>query len=405
MAAFEYRCLDHRGKMRKGTMEGDSARAVRQKRREKGWVPVSVEELQGQTQRRSGLFSRSGRLNTAQLALITRQMATLIRSGLPVEEALASVARQHNKEHVVHIVLGVRSKVMEGYSLAASLGDYPRAFNQMYCATVAAGEKSGHLEQVLEQLAEYLETRHDAGRTVTQSLIYPAFIMVFSFIIITLMMTYVVPRMVEVFSRNEQALPLLTRIMISVSDFFRDWLWLVALLLVMAGVAFFRAMRHPRFRMAVHIRMAKAPLLGRLVCTSDSTRLASTLGILARSGVPLVEAMAISSQVITNLAIREAVLEATRRVREGGSLSHALGKSEYFPAMLVQMIASGESSGELDRMLTRGAEYQEKELSGVVDTVVSLLGPAMLLLMAGLVFLIVLAMMQPILQMNALFKI
>lgn len=404
MAAFEYRCLDHKGKMRKGTMEADSARWVRQKLREKGWVPVAVEEIQGQAQR-TRLFSRSGKLNTAQQALITRQMATLIRSGLPVEEALSSVAKQHNKEHVVHIILGVRSKVMEGYSLAASLADYPKAFNQMYCATVAAGEKSGHLEQVLEQLAEYLETRSDAGRTVTQSLIYPAFIMVFSLVIIVLMMTYVVPRMVEVFSRNEQALPILTRIMIAVSDFLRDWLWLVALLITIAVVIFIRALKNPKFRMRVHTRLAKMPIMGTLVCTSDSTRLASTLGILARSGVPLVEAMAISSQVITNLAIREAVLEATRRVREGGSLSHALGKSDYFPAMMVQMIASGESSGELDRMLTRGAEYQEKELAGVVDTVVSLLGPLMLLFMAGLVFLIVLAMMQPILQMNALFKI
>src|SRR5699024_8875269 len=285
------------------------------------------------------------------------------------------------------------------------LAEYPKAFNHMYCATVAAGEKSGHLEQVLEQLAEYLETRSDAGRTVTQSLIYPAFIMVFSLIIIVLMMTYVVPRMVEVFSRNEQALPLLTRVMISVSDFLRDWLWLMVLGIVLALVAFYQALKKPSFRMAVHQRLAKAPLIGVLVCTADSTRLASTLGILARSGVPLVEAMDISSQVVNNLAIREAVFAATKRVREGGSLSHALSRSDYFPPMLVQMIASGETSGELDRMLSRGAEYQEKELAGVVETVVSLLGPSMLLMMAGLVFLIVLAMMQPILQMNALFAI
>src|SRR5699024_6637497 len=248
-------------------------------------------------------------------------------------------------------------------------------------------------------------TRSDAGRTVTQSLIYPAFIMVCSLIIIVLMMTYVVPRMVEVFSRNEQALPLLTRIMITVSDFLREWLWLMVPGIELALVAIYQALKKPSFRMAVHQRLAKAPLIGVLVCTADSTRLASTLGILARSGVPLVEAMDISSQVVNNLAIREAVFAATKRVREGGSLSHALSRSDYFPPMLVQMIASGETSGELDRMLSRGAEYQEKELAGVVETVVSLLGPSMLLMMAGLVFLIVLAMMQPILQMNALFAI
>jgi len=404
MSAFAYKALDEKGKTRKGTIEADSSRAVRHELRKKGWVPLEVAEVHSQ-RHRPRLFSRTGKLNTTEQALITRQLATLIRSGLPVEEALAAVAKQTNKQHIQHIVLGVRGKVMEGFSLAASLAEYPKAFNHMYCATVAAGEKSGHLEQVLEQLAEYLETRSDAGRTVTQSLIYPAFIMVFSLIIIVLMMTYVVPRMVEVFSRNEQALPLLTRIMISVSDFLRDWLWLMVLGIVLALVAFYQALKKPSFRMAVHQRLAKAPLIGVLVCTADSTRLASTLGILARSGVPLVEAMDISSQVVNNLAIREAVFAATKRVREGGSLSHALSRSDYFPPMLVQMIASGETSGELDRMLSRGAEYQERELAGVVETVVSLLGPSMLLMMAGLVFLIVLAMMQPILQMNALFAI
>src|SRR5699024_194840 len=163
-----------------------------------------------------------------------------------------------NKEHIQHIVLGVRSKVMEAFSLAASLAEDPKAFNHMYCATVAAGEKSGQLEQVPEQLCEYLETRSDAGRTDSQSPIYPAFIMVFSLIIMVLMMTYVVPRMVEVFSRNEQALPVLTRIMISVSDFFRDWLWLVAIIIVIAIAGFYKALQQPAFRMKVHKKLAQA---------------------------------------------------------------------------------------------------------------------------------------------------
>src|SRR5690606_33148679 len=202
-----------------------------------------------------------------------------------------------------------------------------------------------------------------------------------------------------------QTLPMLTRVMITVSDLFRDWLWLAVLLIVVGIFAFVRAMRAPSFRMRVHTRLARMPLIGKLICTSDSSRLASTLGILSRSGVPLVEALAISSQVVGNLAIREAVNQAAARVREGGNLSRALETSGYFPPMLVQMIASGEASGELDRMLTRAAEYQEREMSGVVNTVVSLLGPAMLLMMAGLVVLIVMAMMLPILQMNSLFGI
>ena len=405
MPAFEFRSLDELGKVRKGALEGDSARQVRQQLRDRGWVPLEVHEAREKASGGALLarFSRRGRLNSGEQALVTRQLATLIRSGLPVEQSLSAVARQAGRPHVERLILGVRSKVVEGYSLARAMAEYPAAFSEMYRATVAAGEQSGHLEQVLEQLAEYLENRHDTGRSVVQSLLYPFFILLFSFAIIAFLMTSVVPRMVEVFARHEEGLPALTRFMISASNFFRDWIWLVALVIVVAAVAFARAMRQPAFRMRVHRRLVSMPLIGLLLRTSDSARLASTLGILARSGVPLVEALAISSQVVTNLAIREAVKEAAARVREGGSLSRALDRSGYFPPMLVQMIASGETSGELDRMLTRAAEYQERELNGVVSTIVGLLGPLMLLMMAGLVIIIVLAMMQPVLQMNALF--
>ncbi len=404
MPAFEYRALDDRGKVRKGMLEADSNRQVRQQLRGQGWVPLDVEEAHGKSG--DGLlsrFSRQGRLSAGELALVTRQLSTLLRSGMPVEQSLAAVARQSGRTHVERVILGVRSKVMEGHSLAASLAEYPRAFSEMFRATVAAGEQSGHLEQVTEQLADYLETRQDTGRTVMQSLLYPGFIFGFSILIIIFLMTYVVPRMMEVFARHEEGLPFLTRLLIGTSDFFRDWIWLVALVIAALIIGFVRAMRQPDFRMAVHQRLASMPLIGGLLRAADSARLASTLGILSRSGVPLVEALAISSQVVTNLAIRDAVKDSAARVREGGSLSKAMERSGHFPMMMVQMIASGESSGELDRMLTRAAEYQERELGVVVNTIVGLLGPLMLLLMAGLVVVIVLAMMLPVLEMNAVF--
>lgn len=407
MPAFEYRCLDNRGKVRKGVLEGDSARQIRQQLKTKGWVPLEVDETRdnaggsGSGRR----FSRSGKLDTGEQALVTRQLATLIRSGLPVEQALSAVVNQAGRPRIERIVVAVRARILEGHSLAAALAEFPRAFPEMYRATVAAGEQSGHLEDVLEQLAEYLENRHDTGRSVAQSLIYPAFILVFSFAIIVLLMTYVVPRMVEVFARQDAELPWLTQALIVISDFVRNWLWLVALLAVAGAVAFVRALQNPAFRFRVHQRLAALPALGTMLRSADSARLASTLGILARSGVPLVDALVISSQVVNNLAIREAVRTAAARVREGGSLSRAMDQSDYFPPMLVQMIASGESSGELDRMLTRAADYQERELSGVVNTLVGLLGPATLLFMALMVFTIVMAMMQPILQMNQLFGI
>lgn len=402
MAAFEFRALDDRGKIKKGVLEADSARQVRQQLRDKQWLPLEVSEASsgGVSSLRSWL-GRGGRLNGAEQALVTRQLATLIRSGLPVEQALSAVARQAGKDRVEKIILAVRGKVLEGHSLAQALAGEAHSFNDMYRATVAAGEKSGHLEQVLEQLAQYLEERDDTGRTVSQALVYPAFILVFSLLIITFLMAYVVPKVVAVFSQQHQALPTLTRVMIGLSDFFRDWMWLVALILIAVVVAAVRALRNSEaLRYRLHEKLTHVPLFGRLLRVSDSARLASTLGILARSGVPLVDALFIAAQVVSNLAIRQSVEDAAKRVREGGSFHKALEKSGYFPPMLVQMIASGEISGELDTMLTRAAAYQERELRTTVTTMVGLLGPMMLLVMAGFVVLVVLSVMLPIIQMN-----
>lgn len=402
MPAFEYRSLDHRGKINKGTLEADSARQVRQQLRDKGWVPLEVNEASDTNSQGMGRFAGSGKINGAEQALITRQLATLLKSGLPVEQALSAVSKQAANDRIERIMLAVRAKVREGYSLARSFESFPRAFPEMYRATVAAGEQSGHLEQVLEQLADYLETRHDTGRSVAQAMIYPAFIMVFASIVIMLMMTFVVPKLVAVFEGRDQALPLLTRIVMAMSDFARGWGWLVVLLIVVAVVVFMRAMRDPRFRLRVHQRLVNMPLVGTMLRAGDSARLASTLGILGRSGVPLVDALFIAAQVVGNLAVRNAVKNAAAKVREGGSLSRALDASGYFPPMLVQMIASGETSGELDNMLTRAADYQERELSSTINTMVGLLGPIMLLVMAGGVVMIVLSVMLPIMQMNNL---
>ena len=402
MPAFEYRSLDHRGKINKGTLEADSARQVRQQLRDKGWVPLEVNEASDTNSQGMGRFAGSGKINGAEQALITRQLATLLKSGLPVEQALSAVSKQAANDRIERIMLAVRAKVREGYSLARSFESFPRAFPEMYRATVAAGEQSGHLEQVLEQLADYLETRHDTGRSVAQAMIYPAFIMVFASIVIMLMMTFVVPKLVAVFEGRDQALPLLTRIVMAMSDFARGWGWLLVLLIVVAVVIFMRAMRDPRFRLRVHQRLVNMPLVGTMLRAGDSARLASTLGILGRSGVPLVDALFIAAQVVGNLAVRNAVKNAAAKVREGGSLSRALDASGYFPPMLVQMIASGEASGELDNMLTRAADYQERELSSTISTMVGLLGPIMLLVMAGVVVMIVLSVMLPIMQMNNL---
>lgn len=403
MPAFEFRSLDQNGKVKKGVVEADSARQARQQIKSRGWVPLEVNPSR-EAKEPKGLAERlslTGRLKLAEQALVTRQLATLIRGGLPVEQALSAVARQTELPRVERIVLGVRSRVMEGFGLAASMAEFPRAFPELYRATVAAGEQSGHLEQVLEQLADYLETRQDTGRSVSQAMIYPAFIMGFSVLVIIFLMSVVVPKMAEVFNNMDQELPLLTRITIGASEFVQNWLWLMALTAVVAVVAFSRAMANPAFRHQVHVRLLGLPLVGGLIRTADSARLAGTLAILSRSGVPLVEALSICSEVVGNLAIRRSVADATRQVREGGSLSKALERSGWFSPMLVQMIASGEQSGELEQMLLRAADYQERNLSNSVQAMVNLLGPVMLLLMAGVVMLVVLSVILPMLNLNS----
>lgn len=405
MAAFQFQALDDGGKSRKGVLEADSPRHARQLLRERGWVALDVSPAAEQARGQKGssllaAFSQQGKLNGTELALITRQLATLVRSGMPIEQCLAAVAKQAGRARVEQLVMAVRAKVMEGHSLAASLGQFPKAFPEVYRATIAAGERSGHLEQVLEQLADYLETRNDTGRNVAQAMAYPAFIMVFSTLVIVVLMWFVVPKMVNVFTSQGRELPLLTSVMIAISGFVRSWLWLVVLVLVAGGLVFSRALKQPAFRLRVHRKLLHVPFIGLVIRAADSARLASTLGISGRSGVPLVEGLAIASQVVSNLAIREAVEKAARQVREGGSLNRALDKSGYFPPLMVQMIASGEASGELNSMLTRAADYQERNLNSTVSTVVGLLGPVMLLVMAGFVILVVLSVVLPMLEMN-----
>lgn len=403
MGAFEYRALDTRGKVKKAVVEADSARQVRQQLRDKGWMPIAVDEVVTAGSGTALAFWGAGgkKLNGAELALVTRQLTTLIRSGLPVEQALSAVAKQAESVKVEKIILSVRGRVLEGMSLAQSLAHEPASFNEMYRATVAAGEKSGHLEQVLEQLASYLEERDDTGKTVSQALVYPAFIMFFSLAIIAFLMTYVVPKVVDVFIEQGRELPLLTRIMINTSAFSREWGWLFLLLVGLLVFALVRTLKtNATLRKKLHTFLLKTPKVGRLLLASDSARLASTLGILAKSGVPLVDALFIGSQVVMNLAVRQAVEEVATKVREGRSFHKAMEKTGYFPPMLVQMIASGEMSGELDVMLTRAAAYQERELRNAVTMMVSLLGPLMLMFMAGFVVLVVLSVMLPIIQMN-----
>jgi general secretion pathway protein F len=402
MPAFEFVAVDETGKRQKGILEADSARQVRQQLRDKGFVPVSIEQAAAAHKAARGrLFSRRG-MSAYELALITRQLATLIQAGIPVEECLRAVSKQSEKPGLQSLLMAVRARVSEGYTLAQSLSEFPAAFPDLYRATVAAGEKSGHLDLVLNQLADYTESRYDMQRKIQGALIYPIILTVLATLIVVGLLVYVVPDIVRVFDSSRHELPMLTRGLIAVSGFVKTvgpWLVLVA---IVAGLMARPLLKKESTRYKIYAWQLRLPLIGHLIKGANAARFASTLSILARSGVPLVEALKIAAEVSSNWLIRDAIRQAAVKVTEGGSLNKALEESGYFPAMMMQMIASGERSGELDDMLSRAATMQEKELSNLISTLVGLFEPMMLLMMAFVVLLIVLAIMLPILSMNNL---
>ncbi len=403
MGAYQYVAVDTRGKERKGVLEGDTARQVRQLLRERKLMPVTVAEVASQQERRTGtkLSARRG-VSALDLALLTRQLATLARAGMPLEEALQAVSEQTDKPRLKTIMLGVRAKVMEGHTLAAGLEEFPRAFPEVYRATVAAGEQAGHLDAVLERLADYTESRQALRQQVSHAMIYPIVLTTMAFGIITAMLVYVVPKVISVFENTGNELPLLTTVLIATSDFLRDWWWLILLLVVGITLAIRRILKEPGPRRRYHRSLLSLPLVGRLVRGLNTARFTRTLSILSSSGVPVLEALRIGASVVTNLPMRDAIDEAAVKVREGGAIGRALAVSRLFPPMSIHLISSGEASGELDSMLERAAAHQESEMNSLINTLLGTLEPALIVFMGLVVLLIVMAILLPIFQINQL---
>lgn len=404
MAAFEYIALDKQGKQHKGTFEADSGRQVRQMLRDKGWTPLSVnqvsEQKRGADSGGFNLFQRG--VSAVELATLTRQLATLIQAAMPIEEALYGVAAQQEKRRLKNMLLAVRSRVLEGYTLAQSLEAFPSVFPQMYRATVAAGEHAGYLDRVLNRLADYTEARMRSKQKVQQALLYPIILMMASLGIVSFLLGYVVPDVVKVFVDTGQELPVITQWLIGASEGFQAYWPIIFGLIIALVLGFKRALKTPSIRLSWHRILLRMPFIGRFARTSSSARFASTLSILTRSGVSLVEALVIAAQVVENHAIREAVQDVARKVSEGTSLNKALTETGYFPPLMLHMIASGESTGELDEMLDRTAQNQQMELDGRIALMLGLFEPLMLVVMGGVVMVIVLAILLPILNMNQL---
>ena len=412
MAAFEYTAIDAAGRRRKGVLEGDSGRQVRQALRDRGLTPMAVTQATAKRENGAAAGPRSSMarrllaprraMSALELTLFTRQLATLVAAGLPVDESLHTIARQSDKRRLSALVMNVRGKVMEGHSLAVALAEYPSAFAAMYRSTVAAGEQSGYLHAVLENLANHTERRFEATRDLQMALFYPIMLAVVLVLVVIGLMIYVVPEVVTVFQEAGQELPGLTVALIAVSDFFRLYWWLVAGAALAAAIAARLLLRRPHVRLRWDRRLLSVPVAGKMARGGNASRYASTLAILTGSGVPLVDAMRIATETVANQWLKRRLADSVQRVSEGDSLRRALDAAGYFPPMFLHMVASGEASGELDAMLAKVADYQQKELARQATTLVQLLQPLMLLLMAGVVLTIVMATLVPILGINQL---
>ena len=402
MAAFAYKAINAKGKNTSGVLEGDNARQIRQQLREKGLVPMEVEQV---AEKNSG--SSSGgfqlfkpRISASDLALLTRQLATLIESALPIEEALLAVAEQSEKTRQKNMMMAVRSKVVEGHTLADALAEFPSVFDDLFRAMVAAGEKSGHLDTVLNRLADYTERRQQTRSQIIQALIYPAIMMFFAMMIVVVLLTVVVPKIVGQFDHMGQDLPTITTVLISVSEWMQQYGLYLLVAIMLLIVLFQRLVQQPAIKLRYHRFMLKLPLVGKVARGLNTARFARTLSILTASAVPLLESMRISTDVLQNVYIKKRISEAAVNVKEGSSLRAALDNTKIFPPMMMHMIASGERSGELQQMLSRSADNQDREFEALIGVSLKVFEPVLIVSMAAVVLFIVMAIIQPILALN-----
>ncbi|GAB1258617.1 GspF family T2SS innner membrane protein variant XcpS [Aurantivibrio plasticivorans] len=410
MGAFSYKALDTAGKTVKGMVEGDSERQVRSQLRSQKLKPLTVKSVSGSVKENAAnstakvsLFQRSARLSSKDLSLITRQLASLVQSGLPLDETLQVAAKQARKESIKALLLQVRSKVLEGRSLAQALGEHPRAFDHMYRAMVRAGESAGFLGKVLERLAEYTENSQHTKQKLQMAMIYPFVLLGVSFAVVTALMIFVVPKLVGMFEHSNKSLPAITEILIALSNFVGSYWGALTLAAIVGALILFRQwLQNEKNRLRWHRVLLKVPIINDVLVQSDSSRFSATLSILLGSGVPLLEALRIAGQVLNNRVLRTSSEEVAVAVQEGSSLHRALDRAKIFPPLLVQMVASGEANGTLSEQLSHAAKNQERELEMMLGTTMGLLEPLTVVFMGGMVMLIMLAILLPIFQINTL---
>ncbi|KTD00830.1 GspF family T2SS innner membrane protein variant LspF [Fluoribacter gormanii] len=398
MGAYQYQALQKNGNTAKGVLEADSERHARQLLRDQGLIPTQIRVL---TQQRSGNQTKS-KISAADLALFTRQLATLLAAGIPVEESLRGVSEQTEKDKVRELIIGVRAKVLEGYGLAQAMAQFPHAFPELYRATVGSGEQTGHLDVVLEKLADYTENQQLTKQKVQQALIYPLIMIIVSIAIICFLLSFVVPKIIEVFTSGGQTLPEMTLLLINISHFIRDYGLYTLIALILLFIVFKKSLANEKIKTSWHRLLLKLPIVSYLVKTVNVSRYIHTFGILFAAGVSVLETMRVASSLVTNVVMRQAFDTATVKVREGCGINEALKETSYISPMAIHLIASGEKSGQLSNMMERAAVHLDNEVKRLIDTSLTLLEPMVILLMGAIVLFIVLATLLPIFSMEQL---
>jgi general secretion pathway protein F len=403
MPSYDYLALDTSGRERRGSVRAETEEGARALLDARCFYVVRIEPASGAPA--PSLLSQrlvlNRKLSAKQLTLFTRQLATLAQVS-PLEEALSTIWRQAEQEQVRRVLSRVHMGVVEGRRLSEAMTREPGSFPPLYRAMVAAGEGSGTLPAILDRLADLLERQAVMRGKVITALAYPVVLAVVAIGVVFALMMFVVPKVVEQFDSVGQQLPLLTRIVIWVSEFLSGWWWALLIAFAALAVLGWLALRDPEIRLAVDARMLRVPLLGRLIRDLHAARMARTLATMVASRLPLLEGLSLTSRTVHNRALRAASADIVEAIRGGGSLSAALRRAGVFPPLLVYMAASGEASGKLDVMLERAADYLEREFDAFTATALSLLEPAIIVLMGGVVALIVLSILLPILQLDTL---
>ena len=406
MPAFRYEAVDDAGATRKGVVNADSPRSARADLRLQGLTPLSVEAITAQLDAAGVAKSRGigEKLSQVELALFTRQLASLLEAGLPLEQAFTALLEQAERPYVRDLIASIRSEVMGGAPFSEALSRHPRDFAEIYRALVASGEQIGHLARVLSRLADYIERRNALVQKVRLAFLYPAIVTVLAFAIVIFLLTYVVPQIVSVFANTKQKLPLLTTMMLAVSNFVRGYGIYVAVGLIGAFFMWRRALQNPDLKRRWHTWLLTAPIYGKFERSLNTARFASTLAITTGSGVPILHALDTSRDTLSNVAMKELVEQASASVREGVGLARALSAQKHFPPMLIHMIRAGEITGELPAMLDRAALSQQADVERRTLTIAGLLEPLLIVAMGIVVLLIVLAVLMPIIEINQLVR-